>query len=198
MKTNFFDFPQELSQLQSSLQKERIEHQRKVDRLEEKLAKRAKITISTETQTDAVQCNGSSVDVTQEMQRTGSGFVAQMDYNTLLEKYQKVKSKLLEFKTHKDDMTKKYEEMQASSAVTRKKYESLKKLLVHRQSEIDRLEQIEAELKAQIDAANKNFNALKIKYNGLKDICRQRGVQIEKLSNTNSLIDENTSSAANR
>lgn len=186
-----------MAKVQSALYKERMEHEQEIDKYKVKLAKRKNIMISTGTQTLVNVKDETSTANCQDNQIT-RGFVADMDFNKLSDKYQYTKKKILEFKDANDELTKKLEKMQASTNIIQTKYETLKKLCVYRQTEIDRLQKIEVELKGVIEKLNKNQLSLQSKYNGLKAICKSRGAQIEKLANTNSLVDENTSSAANR
>lgn len=180
--------------------KERLEHQRQLEKYEEKLSRREHTVKSVGIQTHPLQYqSSSSVDAANVPENEGArGFSDQLTFDKLHEKYQLLKNKMVEMKSREAELSRKSREVQASLDTTKFKYERLKNICIYRQSEIDRLQKVEAEQKAQIEQSNNSLNELQKKCNALKLICQSRGAAIEKLSSTGSIVDENTSSIANR
>lgn len=186
-----------LSTMRTELNQQRTEHQRIAEKYErakrklgELLAIEADKPIFSHASTQTITEDGDEITA-------GGSYVFQMNVYKLQEKYQASKKSFLQLKEMYDALKVEHERSKEVADMVKRKYDQLKTLCLYRQTEIDRIQKVEAELQKKMEKTKSELDILKVKYASAKLVIHHRGNELAKYDKAYSFPDENVPANGN-
>lgn len=186
-----------LSTIRADFNTHRIEHQRVVEKYDKARRKLVEF-LNAEANSPVFTHSSTQTDANEGAETTAAGsYVSQMNVYKLNDKYQTCKKSYLQMKEAYEALQVDHEKAKGMIEMLKQKYEQVKSLCLHRQTEINRLEEIESDLRRKFGQTKKDLEMVQVKYTNAKLVLQHRANEIDKLHKMHSIIDENTPTNGN-